>query len=318
VRRTGAALYRLPLDGSEPGAVRVHGAPTDQFSFKEARDRLHVLVRGDGDGDAMWAPEARAGGVALATIPLSAFGRRDSVSKEQGDYFDLPRPEGWSMQNRFVGDTVLYGTGAGWGRPEDNGNGRLFVHRVSGDRTTSQLRLPHGVDRIEAMANDAVVVGSDGKNLHFTAVDIDRGARIVDRFVEKNATQGETRSHGFFFKPESDEDGLLGLPVRGGEQPGFAHLVHGSANVLFLRVTDLRFSSLGGLRSRPDKTDDHCVASCVDWYGNARPIFWRNRIFALLGYELVEGRVDDNEIVETARVSFIPAGRSMRAAHLPD
>ena len=32
------------------------------------------------------------------------------------------------------------------------------------------------------------------------------------------------------------------------------------------------------------------VASCVDWYGNARPIFLGDRMFALLGYELVEGR----------------------------
>jgi hypothetical protein len=164
------------------------------------------------------------------------------------------------------------------------------------------------------MGDDAVVVGSDGNNLHFTAVDIDGRARIVDRYIERNATQGETRSHGFFFKPESDEDGLLGLPVRGGEQPGFAHLIHGSANVLFMRVTDLKFSPLGNLRARPDNTDDRCVASCVDWYGNARPIFWQNRIFALLGYELVEGRIDDNEIIEVARVSFIPAGRQIRAA----
>ena len=308
VKRQGSVVYRLPLDGSDPGAVRVRGAPTDQFSFKEVKDQLHVLVRADGDGDAMWAPEARAGGVALASVPLSSFGNRQSLERDTTQYVDLPKPDGWSMQNRFVGDSVLYGTGIGWGRPEAT-NGKVFVHRVTGSRETRNVPLPHGVDRIEAMGDDAVVIGSDGKNLHFSAVQLGGAPRIVDRHVERNAMQGETRSHGFFFKPTADEDGLLGLPVRGGEEPGFSHLVNGSASVLFLRVTDLRFSSLGGLRSRPDNIDDQCVASCVDWYGNARPIFWKNRIFALLGYELVEGRIEDREIVEVARATMLPSGK---------
>ena len=32
-------------------------------------------------------------------------------------YATLPRPQGYAMQNRFVGDYVLYGTGTTWGRP---------------------------------------------------------------------------------------------------------------------------------------------------------------------------------------------------------
>jgi len=50
-------LYRLPLDGSEPGAVRVSGAPIDQFSFLEENAHLNVLVRSQGRGDRMWAAE---------------------------------------------------------------------------------------------------------------------------------------------------------------------------------------------------------------------------------------------------------------------
>ncbi|MND00709.1 hypothetical protein D3C83_194220 [compost metagenome] len=46
--------------------------------------------------------------------------------------------------------------------------------------------------------------------------------------------------------------------------------------------------------------------SCLDWYGNARPIFLNGRIFALLGYELVEGRESRGVIEEVRRVSFAP------------
>jgi hypothetical protein len=52
--------------------------------------------------------------------------------------------------------------------------------------------------------------------------------------------------------------------------------------------------------------DDGCVASCVDWYGNARPLFLRGRIFALLGYELVEGDLRNGAVHEIRRVSFSP------------
>jgi len=51
--------------------------------------------------------------------------------------------------------------------------------------------------------------------------------------------------------------------------------------------------------------DDRCVASCADWYGNARPIFWRSRVFALLGYELVEGSLAGGRMRETRRVDFL-------------
>src|SRR5690349_756964 len=48
-------LFRLPLDGSNPGALRVSGAPVDQFSFLQSEDRhLNVLVRSEGKGDGMW------------------------------------------------------------------------------------------------------------------------------------------------------------------------------------------------------------------------------------------------------------------------
>jgi len=42
----------------------------------------------------------------------------------------------------------------------------------------------------------------------------------------------------------------------------------------------------------------------MDWYGNARPLFVGERIFALLGYELVEGRLELGRIHELCRNSY--------------
>jgi hypothetical protein len=81
-----------------------------------------------------------------------------------------------------------------------------------------------------------------------------------------------------------------------------------SAALLYLRNQGLSLSALGTLDARPGEADrsDGCRASCVDWYGNSRPLFVRGRVFALMGYELVEGKVDARRITEVRRVSFAP------------
>ncbi|MCC7535531.1 MAG: beta-propeller domain-containing protein [Deltaproteobacteria bacterium] len=304
-----SVLYRLPLDGSEPGALRAWGVPTDQFSFQERDGMLNVLLRAAGGGDMMWGSEITSGDVGLLRVSVASITAGVANARRE-DYRDLPRPGlGYVFQNRFVGNHVLYGTGTGWGPPQPSDR-RIYVHSVLG-RNTEPMELPGGTDRIEPMDEDAVVVGTDGRDLHFTSIRLDPGPTIAGSYVERNASQGETRSHGFFFRPDGEEDGMLGLPVRSqGGRPGWEQLFTGSAGVLFLRVDDLRFRLLGALGSRASESvRDHCVASCVDWYGNSRPIFYRDRVFALLGYEMVEGRVDRRSIREVQRIDMSSAIR---------
>jgi hypothetical protein len=47
-----------------------------------------------------------------------------------------------------------------------------------------------------------------------------------------------------------------------------------------------------------------CEVSCVDWYGNSRPIFTGGRIFGLMGTELVEGQETGNGVVELQRLDL--------------
>jgi len=302
-------LYRLPLDGTSPSALGVSGSPIDQFSFLESGDGfLNVLVRSDAAGARMWAAEHARGEVSLLRVPLASFsdGRRDAPA---ASYRALPGAGGGTFQNRFVGRHLLYGTGSGWGRPDPSGRSVLYATRWDGGPVAA-LALPHGVDRIEPMGSDAVVVGTDGRDLHFTAIDLGGRARVAQRYVSRNASQGELRSHGFFYRPDGGDTGILGLPIRGAGRPGYEHLFSESSAVIFLRNRHARFEELGELAARPPLTDDDetdgCVASCVDWYGNSRPLFLRGRVFALMGYELVEGAVSNGRIREIARVSYAP------------
>lgn len=299
-------LYRMPLDGSGPSALGVMGSPIDQFSFLESGDsHLNVLVRADSIGDGMWGAEVAAGDVALLRVPLLSFSD-GSETAPASNYRGLPKPEGYTFQNRFVGNYLLYGTGSGWGRPQKTDGANLYaVPWVGG--TLSQLSLVHGVDRIEQLGTDAVVVGTDGKDLHFTSIRLGQSPEVADRFTREGASQGELRSHGFFYKPDGPNSGTLGLPISTPGRPGYRHLFEQSAAILFLRNNSLHFEEVGELAARPERAlDDACRASCVDWYGNARPLFVRGRVLALLGYEIVEGFLDDGRVHEMRRISYAP------------
>ena len=279
-----SSVFRIPLDGAAPSALKVGGTPIDQFSFLEGDDgHLNVLVRAHGRGEAMWSSEWTAGDPALLRVPLASFSDgRERAPRES--YRALPAAGGHAMRNRFISDYLIYGTGE-----------RAFAVRYAATEIAQEVPLEHRVDRIEALGNDAVLVGSDGKDLHFTSLRLDRVPSIAGRYVRPNASQGETRSHGFFY---SAAEGLLGLPIVGPANK--------SASVLYLRNDNLSFSQAGTLDSRPAAGSDGCRASCVDWYGNSRPLFIRGRVFALMGYEIVEGRVGAGGIRELRRISFAP------------
>lgn len=303
-----AVVYRLPLDGGEPGALRARGSPVDQFSFRQNEDgHLDVLLTGAGGGDGMWGPEYTdgSGRFALLRAPLAAFSpelQRLDASRFQR----LSGPLGSAVQNRFVGHHVLWGAGGGWsGTP---GTERaVWVKDVRDESPARMVPLVHGVDRLEPLGTDgALVVGQAAEGLRFSTLALaGRQTQVRGEYLREDVTQGETRSHGFFFKPDGAGGGVLGLPVRL-EGGAYAHLRYGSAEVSFLRVdAELGLAELGALGASNEVRLDACSKSCTDWYGNARPIFYRGRVFALMGYELVEASLSPSAVQESFRVNLL-------------
>lgn len=309
--RSGAFVYRLPLDGSAPGAAQAWGGPVDQFSFSEDRaaKRLNVVVRADSAGDAMWRSERTEGATALLTLPIASFGDGSHVVPAAA-YRALPvEKDGWNFHNRFVGKHLLYSAG---GFNEHSGAKPVYAVPLNGGPIV-RIPLPHGVDRIDIIGADAIAIGNDMKErLGFSAIELAGPVRLGDTYFLPAAHEGERRSQAFFFRPDDDSrdgaSGMLGLPVTRDlrNSPAARFLGSGSA-VAFLRRDARRFSPAGELVANTERArDDACKASCVDWYGNARPIFLGGRVFALMGYELVEGRVTGGRIGERARIDFAP------------
>jgi len=77
-------------------------------------------------------------------------------------------------------------------------------------------------------------------------------------------------------------------------------------------VSYLSLASVGELKPigelSPREKSEHpaykCEVSCVDWYGNTRPIFIDGRIFALAATEVVEGRLTNGAIAELRRANL--------------
>lgn len=294
-----ASVLRLPLDGSRPSALRVQGSPIDQMSFLERDGYLNVLVGADAGGQRMWRAEGKSGSLALLRVPLTAFGDSRAAS-HRSDYLALPSAgEGRSTQNRFAGDWLLYGNGYS----KDQKPGDSFAMRYARRILPSRLSPGHNTERIEALGKDALLVGNQGKDLVYSSVRLDTGAQIADQFRQKDSQQSESRTHGFFYRSLGPGQGLLGLPVEGDKPP--------SLSMQFLRNEQLDLREIGNLQARATfGADDACKASCVDWYGGSRPIFIGDRIYALMGYELVEGELIGGRVRETRRLDFKPPGES--------
>lgn len=329
----GAWLYRIPLDGGRPQAAAVRGMPIDQFSFREDPDAalINVMVVSDGEGEGMWGAEQARGGAALLRLPLARFGDGETEPRED-DYRALPAlAGGWGAQNRFVGDHLLYSdvlrkdySAGDEAAPEEEG--RITVVPLDGGPLV-RFTVPGAVGRIEQTGPDALAVSS-AEDAFFTSIDLQTPRpTISDQFVMVGSAETESRSHAFYYRPDQSSvdgsRGVLGLPVTRPGPPG-RPLAPGRRNTLetiaYLRRDGAgRLRDLGWLEAGPvQRIDDGCVASCVDWYGDARPIFLGDRIFALLGYEVVEGREQGGRIRELRRIDVTPPPPPGPRPYYPD
>lgn len=330
-----AWLYRIPLDGGRPQAAATQGTPIDQFSFREAPEggRIDVMVVSDGEGDGMWGVESAQGKAALLRLPFARFGD-GAADLEPDDYRILPAlPRNRNARNRFVGDHLLYSGTVYNDVPYGDDvtprrEGQLTIVPLNGDPLV-RFTLPGDIGRIDQMGPDAIVVSGED-DAFFTTVELQTPRPTIgDQFVLVGSEETEDRSHAFFYRPDATSadgsQGVLGLPVtlRSPEDPeGRSPASDGALETITYLRRDPRgrLGSLGflGAGASGEGVDDGCVASCYDWYGDARPIFLGQRIFALLGYEVVEGRERAGRIRELRRIDLTPPPPPGPRPYYPD
>ncbi len=258
--------YRMSLTTQDVTTHAGTGFPRDQFSFKETADALLVSVQ-------------EKDGAALTKLPLAAF---DKVGKQTP--VSVPLGLSYVSENRFVGDKLV----AAGNLPSRVGSDPYAAELVTVDTSTLAVaRIPRkNVVRIEPLDGDRALVASDGPNgLVLSALSTNDLLAPASDITITGVSQGESRSHGFFFKPAATGGGTFGYAVTSnGRNGGFGS---GISNLGFFSVAaDRGLSKIGIVSS--SNVEGSCETSCTDWYGNTRPIFLRERVFALMGSELAE------------------------------
>jgi hypothetical protein len=328
-------LYRVPVDLSAPTAIAVRGAPPDQFAMQSDGTSFHALVQLEAAGcyQEYYDPMQ----LRLLSLPLARLSR--TVEEAPPDAFvRLPPVASRFVASRFTDRHLVYGGLSNYrrGLPDfkDHGYDEDYARRLRAEprqpayalsiarpADVRPLDIRHTVIRAERVGDDVVLTGyRDRGGLIVTMIDLSGPPAVGAQARLRGRYESEGRSHAFNSLVEGDGSGLMGLPT-------VRRIADSSRDYWRSNASDLSFLAFdgaGGLEpigelarrfdyadEKPDGDDDEdgvpgyeCEVSCIDWYGNSRPIFTDGRIFALSGTELIEGRVEQGVMREIQRLNI--------------
>jgi hypothetical protein len=311
---TPAVLFRVPVNGRAPMVAATRGVPPDQFSLDARNGHFRALLRGQSRSCRGGLDESQ---LAFIDVPLNLF---SATLAEVGSdrYTAMPGVKSDNIANRFTETHLVYGS-IGMTRRgfAENSMPPAYVVPVARPADVRAISVRHTVIRAEQAGNDIVLTGyRNQQGLIVTLIDLDGPPRIASQVQLEQRFEGEGRSHAFNSLIEEDGSGVMGLPTIAREGWSSRAPWRSSASDLSFLTVDTRgrLRPVGELERRFEYNDDeegsggvagyHCEVSCIDWYGNSRPIFTDGRVFGLTGTELIEGRIWGGEIHEVQRLNI--------------
>lgn len=319
-------VHRVSLSGGPMGVVGANGGPMDQLGMDASDDRFRALI-------GWWHRQCRTG----KTEPLHYFEIADGLFSRRlqpvpdSAFTPMPDIEANAIENRFT-DRFLGFFGrviSPDGRNDDDedsiiGGGHAVVVPIGRPAEAQPVWLPHRVWRVERIGDNAALTGYAGdRGLDVSVINLSGATpRLSDTVRLEGRAETEGRSHAFNSLIGADGSGLMGLPtvqaIGGDDRDAWRS---SASDLSFLSVDAAgRLQSLGSLATHANEYDGQrwyadddapddpaiysCQVSCVDWYGNSRPLFTRGRVFALTATELVEGRVANGRIGEVQRIDL--------------
>ncbi|MBY0565376.1 MAG: beta-propeller domain-containing protein [Hyphomonadaceae bacterium] len=306
-----SALYQISLSGGRARAMFLRGAPNDQLGMQATANAFHALtVWTDLRCDFQQAPPLR-----FLSAPLAGFSTTPFALPEE-NFTMLPGGDGRGIENRFTANHLIYGerssrSSYAYDDPDDSEptTGRVVAVPNDNPAAAQVIETTHNIIRVESIGEDAVLTGYHGANaLSISVLDLGRAPTISDTERLDGRYESEGRSHAFNAAIEADGTGLLGLPTSQARwRSGRWVWDSESSDVSFLSLgRGGELNTLGELRTNKGALHRayRCEVSCIDWYGNTRPVFVGGRVFALSGVELIEGDVQDGRIIELRRINL--------------
>ena len=313
-------LFALSLtDESRVRRHKIEGIVHDQFAFKQIDDDLWVSIatipnevdmpvfdgtitvaEGQEEAEELEANEEEELSEDrpqvtptkknyIVKLPLSQFNARGDQSFADLDKIEFYRDQRWGtslVKQRYFGTSQYIAVTLG-DEPQ--------LHIVDlGEGSAQSMEIPGHVTRLELMGSLGAFMAlqSEAGLQVATAIHLDSTPQLVLGQTFENQSEAETRSHGFYFKPD-ETGGRLGLPVVNQE---YGRWEEQSASIAFFHVNQEGEINKWGEAQSGDQSGLTCTSSCVDWYGNTRPLFLKGRVYALMGGELAELSVNDGSV----------------------
>lgn len=311
-----SALVRLPVDGTKPAVIGVRGEPQNQFSMDMDAGTFRAVLDWRHRDCGAWATKDAAD-LAYFDAPLNEL---DEVFHDTagGRYFDLPTPGTSNYEARFTEKHLVYGARKGWGswppaEGETRKSGKAIIVPVAAPEKPVTVELTHDVIRAERAGPYMALTGyHDSKGLSFSLIDLRAEPHVSGSVKLKGRFESENRSHAFNSRIGADGEGLIGLPtVPQSEEADRWWWWSSSSDMSYIAAApDGSLTEAGVLDATrrdpelPSETGYTCEVSCIDWYGNARPIFTGGRVLALINSELVEGEVAGGKVREIRRIDL--------------
>jgi len=198
------------------------------------------------------------------------------------------------IENRFTDEYVVYagrkrrGTFARKKKADDPQRQAVAVP-VNNASAAVEMPIMHEVIRVERAGDNIVLTGHEyNSGLNISLAKLDKGEpHISDNLFIEDRYESEGRSHAFNSDIQTDGSGIMGLPTtRRVQQSGRRWWRSIGSDVSFMSVSsDGKIGNKGFIagNENSEHSDYKCEVSCVDWYGNTRPIFFDGRVFALIG-----------------------------------
>jgi hypothetical protein len=319
-----AAVFRIPIGRGETEVMGARGAPIDQFGMDAKGGRFRALPTFTRNG--CYDDDDTPTAFALLDAPLGRF-RDYYVAARESEFARLPALDGGGIENRFVGGFVVYGGRDYYSRrPPRNEEARnralangLTVVPIDAPHAAQRVALGHSLIRFEKIGDSVVIAngyaGEEGLRVSYVALAAGEGGSAVrsSAFLPRRY-ESEGRSHAFNATYTTAGDGMLGVPT-------VTRVEQSNGYWWYSYVSDLSFlgfdskgllADAGQITATPEdavKTADRydCEVSCIDWYGNARPIFLGGKVYGLMATELVEAEVVAGKVSERRRVDLTGA-----------
>jgi hypothetical protein len=313
-----SVVYRVPLDGATPTFARTKARPADQFQMEVQNEHFYMLSRyannqcGDGGPATLF----------LTKLSLSQF-RTEPGELPTRAITALPGGTFQDPITRFSDGWMVYFGGAdvfAQYSPSENdrAQSRLYATPLATPDATKTATLPHSLIRLQPVGGGMLATGTQtGRDLAVSWLSLDSGFQARSSLTLEGRVESEGRSHAFSAAGLDGGRTLMGLPTMAFNDGSIREISR-------TNLSDISFFSLSanGQLSRAGKIQMSetkpsngytCEVSCVDWYGNSRAIFTGGRIFALMGTQIVEGRLNGPKMDTIARLNMtapVGTGRS--------